>query len=51
LVATERTICCILENYQTETGVRVPEVLRPYLSPYLEDPTFIPYEREPFKKD
>ncbi len=31
LCATTRTICCILENYQTETGVRVPEVLRPYL--------------------
>ena len=27
LTATERTLCCILENYQTETGVRIPEVL------------------------
>jgi seryl-tRNA synthetase len=27
LVATERTMCAILENYQTPTGVRVPEVL------------------------
>lgn len=31
LCATERTICCILENYQTDTGVVVPEVLRPYM--------------------
>jgi seryl-tRNA synthetase len=27
LTATERTICCILENYQTADGVVVPEVL------------------------
>ena len=27
LCATTRTLCCILENYQTETGVKVPEVL------------------------
>ena len=31
LCATERTICCILENYQTPTGVTVPEVLRPFM--------------------
>jgi seryl-tRNA synthetase len=31
LCATERAICCILENYQTEEGVVVPEVLRPYM--------------------
>ena len=31
LVATERTICCILENYQTDEGVFVPTVLRPYM--------------------
>jgi len=28
LTATERTLCCILENYQTEEGVIVPEPLR-----------------------
>ena len=27
LCATERTMCCILENNQTEEGVRVPKVL------------------------
>merc|ERR1712087_628997 len=31
LTATERTICCILENYQTEEGVQVPNVLRPFM--------------------
>lgn len=31
LTATERTVCCILENYQTEDGVIVPEVLRPFM--------------------
>jgi seryl-tRNA synthetase len=32
LVATERTLVAILENYQTEKGtVVVPEVLRPYM--------------------
>lgn len=32
-IATERTICCILENYQEPDGtVRVPEVLVPYMN-------------------
>jgi seryl-tRNA synthetase len=31
LTATERTMCCIVENYQTPTGVVVPEVLRPFV--------------------
>jgi seryl-tRNA synthetase len=32
LVATERTLVTILENFQTEKGtVVVPEVLRPYM--------------------
>ena len=32
-VATERTICCILENYQNEDGsVRIPKVLQPYMN-------------------
>jgi seryl-tRNA synthetase len=39
LTATERTICCILENYQTPDGVIVPEVLRPYMG----GTEFIPY--------
>jgi len=40
LCATQRTICCLLENYQTADGIIVPEKLRPYLNgleliPYL----------------
>jgi len=27
MCATERTMCCIVENYQTETGVMIPECL------------------------
>jgi len=49
LCATERTICCILENYQTDKGIRVPKVLKPYLAPYLEglsDPDLIPFVKE-----
>lgn len=41
LVATERTLCCLLENYQTETGVKVPEVLIPWVGM-----DFIPYVNE-----
>jgi len=31
MCATTRTICAILENYQTEEGIRVPEVLKPLM--------------------
>merc|ERR1712066_611826 len=31
LCATSRTICCILENYQEEDHVRIPEALQPYM--------------------
>jgi seryl-tRNA synthetase len=42
LCATGRGICCILENYQTETGVKVPEVLQKYMGgvdflPFIRD--------------
>ncbi|PVU98801.1 hypothetical protein BB559_001265 [Furculomyces boomerangus] len=42
LCATERALCCILENYQTPEGLRVPEPLIPYMG----GRDFIPYERE-----
>ncbi|MFN9902916.1 MAG: hypothetical protein ACK55Z_29905, partial [bacterium] len=29
LCATERTLCCIVENYQTPEGVIVPDALQP----------------------
>ncbi|KAL1969085.1 hypothetical protein VTN77DRAFT_919 [Rasamsonia byssochlamydoides] len=43
LCATERTLCCILENYQTENGINVPEPLRKYIP---GAPEFIPYTRD-----
>lgn len=43
LCATGRGICAILENYQTEDGVRVPEVLQPYMAGV----DFLPFVRGP----
>lgn len=43
LCATERALCCILENYQTDSGVVVPEVLRKWLPDEMD---FIPYTKE-----
>ncbi|GMH07754.1 hypothetical protein Nepgr_009594 [Nepenthes gracilis] len=43
LTATERTMCCILENYQREDGVEVPEVLRDYMG----GKTFLPFQTKP----
>ena len=41
LCACERTLCCILENYQTDKGVNVPEVLRPFVGC-----DFLPFKEE-----
>lgn len=41
LCATERTLCCLLEHYQTPEGVRVPRVLQPY----MDGLTFLPYKQ------
>ncbi|KAG8532014.1 uncharacterized protein KY384_003650 [Bacidia gigantensis] len=43
LCATERALCCILENYQTEDGLRVPEVLRKWMPDEID---FIPFTKE-----
>ncbi|EFH39941.1 hypothetical protein ARALYDRAFT_331078 [Arabidopsis lyrata subsp. lyrata] len=40
LTATQRTICCILENYQREDGVDIPEVLQPFMGGV----TFLPFK-------
>lgn len=45
MCATERTMCCIMENYQTPEGLRVPEVLQPYMGGI----DFIPYDQEATK--
>lgn len=41
LSATSRTICCIVENYQTKNGINVPIVLQPYMN----GTDFIPYKQ------
>jgi len=41
LVATERCLCCLLENYQTEKGIIIPEVLRPFVG----GADFIPFTK------
>lgn len=42
LCATERAMCCIVENYQTKDGLVVPEVLRPY----MQGREFLPWVKE-----
>ncbi|SCV16255.1 Serine--tRNA ligase, cytoplasmic [Nakaseomyces glabratus] len=43
LAATQRALCCVLENYQTEDGLIVPEVLRKYIP---GEPEFLPFVKE-----
>ncbi|KAJ9642912.1 Cytosolic seryl-tRNA synthetase [Coniosporium tulheliwenetii] len=43
LCATERALCCVLENYQKEDGIEVPSVLRKYIP---GNPEFLPYVKE-----
>lgn len=46
LCATERTMCCIVENYQTPEGVNVPEALQPFMGGVK----FLPYNQVAVKK-
>ena len=43
MCATERALCCVLENYQREDGIEVPPVLRKYIP---GQPEFLPYVKE-----
>lgn len=43
LTATERTLCCLLENFQTPEGFQVPKVLQKYIP---GQPEFLPYVKE-----
>lgn len=43
LCATERTLCCLLENFQTPEGFNVPQVLRKYIP---GQPEFLPFVKE-----
>ncbi|PKI82449.1 serine--tRNA ligase [Malassezia vespertilionis] len=42
LCATERALCCVVENWQTPEGLRIP----PALQPYMQGRDFLPYVRE-----
>ncbi|KAM5545912.1 hypothetical protein V8D89_000038 [Ganoderma adspersum] len=42
LCATERALCCLVENYQTSDGLVIPEVLRPY----MQGRDFLPWVKE-----
>ncbi|KIY49783.1 serine-tRNA ligase [Fistulina hepatica ATCC 64428] len=42
MCATERALCCIVENYQTPEGLVIPEVLRPY----MQGRDFLPFVKE-----
>nr|CDJ83691.1 Seryl-tRNA synthetase and Aminoacyl-tRNA synthetase domain containing protein [Haemonchus contortus] len=41
MCATTRVLCALLENYQTEDGITVPEVLHPFMPEKYR--TFIPF--------
>lgn len=41
MCATTRTICAILENYQTEEGIVVPERLKSFMPPGKKDHFYI----------
>merc|ERR1719160_474723 len=47
LCATERAICCLLENYQTAEGIRVPRAL----VPFMLGQEFIPFVKDPPKDE
>ncbi|KAH9996304.1 serine-tRNA ligase [Russula vinacea] len=42
LCATERALCCLVENYQTPEGLQIPEPLRPY----MQGRDFLPWVKE-----
>jgi len=42
LCATERALCCLVENYQEPTGVRVPRALQPFML----GQEFLPFVRQ-----
>ena len=46
LTATTRTICCILENFQTPEGLVIPQVLRNYMG----GRSFVPFKDLPAEK-
>jgi len=47
LCATTRAICAILENHQTDKGIKIPSALIPYMGGV----DFIPFIQEPLKEE
>ena len=41
MCATERTMCCIVENYQTPEGLRIPKALQEFVGT-----DFVPYNKK-----
>eukprot|EP00794_Sanderia_malayensis_P007508 gene7508-8341_t len=53
MCATTRVICCILENYQTEDGIKIPDALHPFLPSGMDFLKFVrpaPIDEEMKKK-
>lgn len=36
MCATTRCVCAIVENFQTDEGIIVPEAIRPYMPPGID---------------
>eukprot|EP00795_Rhopilema_esculentum_P000654 gene654-10360_t len=53
MCASTRTICCILENFQTEDGIKIPKALQPFMPNNMDFIKFVkpaPIDEEPKKK-
>lgn len=53
MCASTRTICCILENYQTEEGIKIPNALQPFMPSGMDFIKFVrpaPIDEQPKKK-
>jgi len=49
MCAVTRVICVLMETNQTDTGIKMPEVLRPWLPPNIQEE--IPFIRPPVPRD
>lgn len=53
MCAISRTICALLENYQTEEGIALPSVLKPFMPEGLDFLKFVkpaPIDEQPEAK-
>ena len=49
MCAVTRVICVLMETNQTDTGIRMPAALRPWLPPDIQDE--IPFIRPPLPRE